>query len=79
MAPLVAVDRAEIAILIGPLVPVSYTHLDVYKRQGVRVVPDDSFVCNRSLDGSAFSRRTGYVPPSWDVMLDELAEDIRNR
>ena len=47
--------------------------------RGVRVVPDDGFVCDRSLDGSAFSRRTGYVPPSWDVMLDELAEDIRNR
>lgn len=47
--------------------------------RGVRVVPDDSFVCNRSLDGSAFSRRTSYVPPSWDLMLDELAEDIRSR
>ena len=47
--------------------------------RGVTVVPDDSFICDRSLDGSAFSRRTGYVPPSWDVMLDELAEDIRRR
>lgn len=47
--------------------------------RGVRVVPDDGFVCDRSLDGSAFSKRTGYVPPSWDLMLDELAEDIRSR
>ncbi|MBK8402031.1 sugar nucleotide-binding protein [Propionivibrio sp.] len=47
--------------------------------RGVRVLPDDSFVCNRSLDGSAFSKLTGYVPPSWDEMLNELAEDIRAR
>ncbi len=47
--------------------------------RGVRVVPDDSFVCDRSLDGSAFAERTGYVPPSWDEMLDELAGDIRVR
>ena len=47
--------------------------------RGVVVVPDDSFVCNRSLDGSAFAQQSGYVPPSWDEMLDELAEDIRQR
>ncbi|MEI7429455.1 MAG: SDR family oxidoreductase [Betaproteobacteria bacterium] len=47
--------------------------------RGVKVVADDSFRCNRSLDGSAFEKRSGYVPPSWDEMLDELAEDIRLR
>ena len=47
--------------------------------RGVTVVPDDSFVCNRSLDGSAFAQQTGYQPPSWNEMLDELAEDIRQR
>ncbi len=47
--------------------------------RGVRVVPDDSFVCDRSLDGTAFAQRTRYIPPSWDEMLDELAGDIRAR
>lgn len=47
--------------------------------RGVRVVPDDSFVCNRSLDASAFKKLTGYIPPSWDAMLDELAGEIRER
>ncbi len=45
----------------------------------VTVMPNDSFVCDRSLDGSAFSARTGYVPPDWDFLLDELAGDIRRR
>ena len=47
--------------------------------RGVRVVADDSFVCNRSLDGSAFIARTGYAPPDWDSLLDELALDIGER
>lgn len=47
--------------------------------RGVSVVADDAFVCDRSLDGSALRTRTGYVPPGWDRMLDELAEDIRER
>ena len=44
-----------------------------------QVVPDDSFVCDRTLDGSAFAARTGYTPPDWDDQLDELVADIRRR
>lgn len=47
--------------------------------RGFQVVPDDSFVCDRTLDGSAFAARTGYAPPDWDVQLDELVADIRRR
>ena len=47
--------------------------------RGVSVVPDDHFVCDRSLNGSAFADRVGYCAPAWDAMLDELAEDIRQR
>lgn len=37
------------------------------------ILPDDSLVCDRSLDSSRFRAATGYVPPSWPAMLDELA------
>ena len=47
--------------------------------RGVSVIPDDSFVCDRRLDGGAFQQHVGYTPPEWGVMLDELADDIRCR
>lgn len=40
---------------------------------------DDSFVCDRSLDGSRFQQISGYEIPSWPMMLDELAQQIVER
>ncbi|QCK87611.1 SDR family oxidoreductase [Phreatobacter aquaticus] len=34
---------------------------------------------DRSLNASAFNKVAGFRPPSWKVMLDELAMDIRQR
>ena len=48
-------------------------------RTDVEIVADDDFACDRSLDGSAFEHATGYRPPSWDDMLDELAAEVRRR
>jgi dTDP-4-dehydrorhamnose reductase len=48
-------------------------------RNDVEIVPDDEFVCDRSLDSSALRARTTYRVPPWDAMLDELAERIRRR
>lgn len=48
-------------------------------RTDVEIVPNDDFVCDRSLRQDAFTAETGYVPPSWDTMLNELAADIRQR
>lgn len=45
----------------------------------VTIRPDDTFVCDRSLDSSRFRNMFGYEPPSWDQMLDELAEQVRAR
>lgn len=45
----------------------------------VDLVPDDSVVVDRSLDGSRFAHVTGYDVPSWDDMLSELAGDLRAR
>jgi len=36
---------------------------------------NDSFCCDRSLNGDAFNKKTGYVPPSWDEMIDELSKE----
>ena len=47
--------------------------------RGLEVVADDAFVCDRTLNGSAFAVRTGYAAPDWDAQLDELATDIRRR
>lgn len=49
------------------------------QRNGAVVVPDDDFYCDRTLNGSAFERATGYHAPPWDDMLDDLANDIRRR
>ncbi len=43
----------------------------------VEIIPDDSVRIDRSLDSSRFRAEFAYTPPSWEVMLDELAEDIQ--
>jgi len=43
------------------------------------IVVDETFQCDRSLDGSRFRQATGYIPPSWDKMLGELALQIKQR
>jgi dTDP-4-dehydrorhamnose reductase len=46
-------------------------------RDDIEITADDSFVCDRSLDGSRFCQRTGYYPPSWLAMLSELAQQFQ--
>jgi dTDP-4-dehydrorhamnose reductase len=48
-------------------------------RNDVVIEPDQTFVCDRSLDGSAFNKAIGYEPPGWGAMLDELAAQIMSR
>jgi dTDP-4-dehydrorhamnose reductase len=48
-------------------------------RTDVSIAPDDTFVCDRSLCADALERAIGYRPPSWDDMLAELADQIRER
>ena len=42
---------------------------------GSTLRPDESFVCDRTLDASRFMNATGYRPPSWAAMVAELAAD----
>lgn len=48
-------------------------------RENFIIEADETFQCDRSLDGSSFAAAIGYVAPSWDSMLDELAEQIKER
>lgn len=41
----------------------------------IEVVRHDDFRCNRSLNGERFNQATGYVPPSWDEMIEGLKNE----
>lgn len=41
--------------------------------------PDDHFTCDRSMVSGRFQQEFNYVPPSWDAMIDELANQIEAR
>ncbi len=49
------------------------TRLAAYLRWDVGIDPVDEPVIDRSLDSTRFQERTGWIPPSWDEMLEELA------
>jgi hypothetical protein len=42
---------------------------------GVTLDPSDAVRIDRTLDGRAFAGATGFTPPSWDHMVQELAND----
>lgn len=41
----------------------------------VDLTPSEELVIDRSLDSTRFREKTGWTPPSWDEMLEALAED----
>lgn len=41
----------------------------------IDIEPDDSVVCDRSLNGSRFAAATGYHCPSWDSLIAQLVND----
>lgn len=41
----------------------------------VEIVPDDTVQIDRTLDSSRFRTITGFVPPSWPEMIDDMASD----
>ncbi len=44
-------------------------------RVDVEIEPESEHKVDRSLDGSEFNRLTGYSPPGWESMVEELAKD----
>ena len=39
------------------------------------IAPDESVVCDRSLNGERFWHATGLVPPSWPEMIEQMYRD----
>ena len=64
--------------------PISKYDLLVYladklKIESIKITENHNFHCDRSMDASLFNSQTGYRPPSWSVMLDELSGQILSR
>jgi dTDP-4-dehydrorhamnose reductase len=38
----------------------------------IEIIPENIFVCDRSLDSSRFRAKFNYTPPSWPAMIEEL-------
>lgn len=47
---------------------------EVY-RLDVRIEPEETVICDRSLNGERFQRATGFVAPSWKTMIEEMYHD----
>jgi dTDP-4-dehydrorhamnose reductase len=41
----------------------------------IEVIEDDEFVIDRSLDSTHYRNATGFTPPTWDEMIDVMAND----
>ena len=47
-------------------------------RKNIEIEPYDGVCENRSLDSSAFRNKTGYEPPSWEKLIDNMYRDYIN-
>lgn len=60
--------------------PISKFDLLTLVKQTYRLVidiePDETFVCDRSLDGSRFKAATGFQAPSWTEMIQRMRDDL---
>jgi dTDP-4-dehydrorhamnose reductase len=52
---------------------------DLLGKKDIHIVRDQEFKCNRGLNSTKFKNFTSIHVSSWDFMLDELAQDIRDR
>ena len=81
MARIVGMLLSEHPRLSGTLqvssAPISKYELLLLIRQvygiDVEILPDDTVEIDRSLDSTRFRRLTGYEPPSWPGMIEEMA------
>ena len=40
-----------------------------FYKKSIKILPDESVEIDRSLDGSNFTRLSGYSPKSWDELI----------
>jgi dTDP-4-dehydrorhamnose reductase len=43
----------------------------------IKIINDDGFVIDRSLDSSKFTRETGFLTPSWDKLINDMYSDYK--
>jgi dTDP-4-dehydrorhamnose reductase len=48
-------------------------------RLPITIERDSTFECDRSLDPFRFHRDTGYSPPAWEAMIDDMARHMTER
>ncbi|MBE0471045.1 MAG: SDR family oxidoreductase [Methyloprofundus sp.] len=48
---------------------------DVYKKQ-IEIEPFDDFKVNRSLNSDRFKSLTGYQPPAWPILIEEMYQNF---
>lgn len=48
---------------------------EVYELK-INIEPDESFVCDRSLNGERFRQATGLISPTWSDMISALGQDL---
>jgi len=41
----------------------------------IRIEPDETVVCDRSLNSERFRKVTGFVPPTWHDMIEQMYQD----
>jgi dTDP-4-dehydrorhamnose reductase len=41
----------------------------------IEILPEDSFICDRSLDAERFRSETGWTPATWPQMIHQMAQD----
>ncbi len=52
-----------------------YELLNIIKRvfqKEIEIIPDEDFISDRSLISKKFRDETGYVPPSWEQLIEEM-------
>lgn len=47
---------------------------DVFHKK-IEILPEENFISNRSLDSSRFRQFTGYQPPTWIEMIEQMAKN----
>jgi dTDP-4-dehydrorhamnose reductase len=45
----------------------------------VTIERDVTFECDRSLDAGRFHEQTGYSPPTWEVMINDMVSHLTER
>jgi dTDP-4-dehydrorhamnose reductase len=43
----------------------------------IKVLPEEQFYCDRSLDSSRFRKEFNYTPPNWETMVEELSQKYK--